>query len=440
MNNNSNEEGIKFGPLWLSRGITKGNVSVMFFMGWASVMIAAFPGIFQPLLMKSMGIDESIQGTLTANIAVLNDVIGILIMTGIGALSDRTGRRIVLLFGFFVISIGIAIFPTAESITQLYLFRIIVAVGMGTIATTMIAVVQDYTQDRSRGTMTGFNSLFSGFGVLFVSLVLLQFPQYFSSIGIDSPTNLIYTCFIASGIAMLAVVIGRLGLSGQLPEPENRTKSMFEGLSDAIAESKRNPRIRLAYIAAFCARGDFAVIGIYFSLWFTHAGSAENMSVEDISAKIGIYFGLLNIAIMIWAPIYGFIIDKINRVTAVCFALTLASLGYTMMGLIDDPFVPAAIIPACIVLGMGEAAAIVSCGSLVGQEAPARIRGSVIGCYALFGTIGILTLTYTSGRLFDAISPTAPFLFMGAVNAIVVIIALYVRLKYPSDATEPTAA
>lgn len=433
MTNNANEEGIKFGPLWLSRGITKKNVSVMFFMGWAAVMISAFPGIFQPLLMKSMGIDPSIQGTLTANIAVLNDVIGILIMTGIGALSDRTGRRIVLVAGFFVISIGIAIFPTAETITQLYLFRIIVAVGMGTLSTIMIAIVQDYTQDRSRGTMTGINSIFSGFGVLFVSLVLLQFPQYFSSIGIDSPTNLIYTCFIAGGIALLAGVIGWLGLSPQLPEPENRTKSMFEGLSDAWEESKRNPRIRLSYIAAFCARGDFAVIGIYFSLWFTHVGSANGLTVEEIGAKIGMYFGLLNIAIMLWAPVYGFIIDKINRVMAVTIALALASLGYTMMGLIDDPFVPAAIIPACIVLGMGEAAAIVSCGSLVGQEAPARIRGSVIGCYALCGTVGILTLTYTSGRLFDAISPTAPFLFMGAVNAIVVLIALYVRIKHPGE-------
>jgi sugar phosphate permease len=74
----------------------------------------------------------------------------------------------------------------------------------------------------------------------------------------------------------------------------------------------------------------------------------------------------------------------------------------------------------------------------VGQEAPPRIRGSIIGFYALCGSFGILSLSFISGLIFDAFSPNAPFIFMGAVNLVIVVIALYVRVRY-GNPTNPAA-
>ena len=159
-------------------------------------------------------------------------------------------------------------------------------------------------------------------------------------------------------------------------------------------------------------------------------GTAQGMESSDITKISAQYFGILSVAIMLWAPLFGFFADKIDRISAVIIALTIAGSGYFLLGSIDNPFIPAIIIPACILMGMGESSAIISCASLAGQQAPEKIRGSVMGFFSLSGTIGILILSYIGGLLFDAVGPTAPFIMMGVLNFSVMLVALYVRLKY----------
>jgi MFS family permease len=66
---------------------------------------------------------------------------------------------------------------------------------------------------------------------------------------------------------------------------------------------------------------------------------------------------------------------------------------------------------------------------LIGQEAPANKRGSVLGAFNISGAIGILLITAVGGRLFDAIDPRAPFVVVGSINVLLFFASLYVRLK-----------
>ena len=68
--------------------------------------------------------------------------------------------------------------------------------------------------------------------------------------------------------------------------------------------------------------------------------------------------------------------------------------------------------------------------ALVGQEAPARVRGSVIGFMALVGALGVLINVKMAGVLFDNWMYQGPFLWMAVLNAVVCIWALYVRLRF----------
>ena len=92
--------------------------------------------------------------------------------------------------------------------------------------------------------------------------------------------------------------------------------------------------------------------------------------------------------------------------------------GYLALGLVDDPLGSAMII-AVIVAGLGEASAVVSAGTLIGQEAPAEDRGAVLGTFTLAGSSGQILLTVAGGQLFDAVGPHAPFVLMGGVNLLV---------------------
>jgi len=135
-------------------------------------------------------------------------------------------------------------------------------------------------------------------------------------------------------------------------------------------------------------------------------------------------------AALLWAPVIGTLIDRWNRVTALSVCMGFASIGYLSLGLISNPHEPGSII-SFILLGIGQISAFLGSQSLIGQEAPKAERGSVIGIFNISGAVGILVITTLGGRLFDSMSPKAPFIVVGAINALVMLAGIYVRIKYP---------
>jgi hypothetical protein len=78
---------------------------------------------------------------------------------------------------------------------------------------------------------------------------------------------------------------------------------------------------------------------------------------------------------------------------------------------------------------MGETSTIIAGNALIGQNAPASYRGTILGCFALCGAMGILVATSIGGRLFDLWMPGGPFVQMGIINTLVLIFAVVVRLR-----------
>jgi MFS family permease len=86
-------------------------------------------------------------------------------------------------------------------------------------------------------------------------------------------------------------------------------------------------------------------------------------------------------------------------------------------------------IPAALLLGMGESAAILSGAAVIGQEAREDIRGSVVGLFNFCGSVGTLVIAVTAGFLFDAWMPGAPFVFVGCINLAIFVLAIMVRIR-----------
>ena len=154
------------------------------------------------------------------------------------------------------------------------------------------------------------------------------------------------------------------------------------------------------------------------------------MSAADAQAGAGRLFGISQIAMIFFTPVMGWIVDRLDRVTALAVAMSFAAVGYLALGLVGDPWNSPWIYPVALLAGMGEAGVIVSAPALVGQEAPIRVRGSVFGFVAFAGSVGVLVNVKLSGVLFDAWMYQAPFILMGALNAVVLVWAVIVRLKY----------
>jgi MFS family permease len=101
------------------------------------------------------------------------------------------------------------------------------------------------------------------------------------------------------------------------------------------------------------------------------------------------------------------------------------------MGLINDPL-GGWIYPASVLLGIGQMSAITASQTLIGQEAPAESRGSVIGMFSFFGAAGVMFITSVGGRIFDAIGPAAPFVLIGSINALLFVAAIVVS-RLPAE-------
>jgi MFS family permease len=192
--------------------------------------------------------------------------------------------------------------------------------------------------------------------------------------------------------------------------------------------------VALAYACAFIARGDLVVIGTFVNLWGTNAALAAGLDPAAASAKGRLLFAAATTAGLVWLPVMGYMLDKVNRVTGTIICMTLAALGFLFTDMVDDPLDKKSLI-FFILLGIGQISAFVGAATLIGQEAPKESRGAVVGLFNMSGAIGILFCTAVGGRLYDSVGPHAVFELVGSLSVLVVIFALWVRWKAPGPTT-----
>ena len=77
-----------------------------------------------------------------------------------------------------------------------------------------------------------------------------------------------------------------------------------------------------------------------------------------------------------------------------------------------------------VFIGMAEVGCIITSGVLIAEQAPDRIRGSVIGIFTLTGAVGILVASVAGGLLFDHWMKTGPFVLFGIAAALVLLWAM----------------
>jgi MFS family permease len=317
--------------------------------------------------------------------------------------------------------------PLAETATQLIIFRCLFALGTAMVPIMLSASMVDYIQERSRGRWIGVNSVFTGLGAVFMALVLAKTPEMYLKSGADAIEAGRYAYWSGSIVCLLAALLLWFGLSAKKPVMKDRphlARHLYAGIREGI----ENPKLMLAYCAAFIGRGDLVIITGFFSLWISQEGADAGISSADALARAGMMYGILQLAAMVWAPLMGMISDRVNRITGLAIALAIASAGYFVMGQVADPFGDA-LLPAAILLGIGETSVIVGAGTLLGQEARPSIRGAIVGVFGLMGGLGIMAAMGIGGILFDNVGRTAPFTMMGIMNAVLMLAALIVRVR-----------
>ncbi len=344
-------------------------------------------------------------------------------------LADRFGRRQIYAWGLVIMGVGYGAYAFADSVGELTIYRVIYAVGLGAATGILGTVVADYPAEQSRGKLVAVTGVLNGLGVIVMTLAVGRIPRMLTDSGVDAVWAGRYTHLLVLAICIVsAIVVGR-GLAAGTPVVRVERPSFRQLIRDGLG-AVRNPRIVLAYACAFVARSDLVVLGTFTVLWGTTAAIQQGMEPSEAIAAGRIPFATAQIAALLWLPVMGFMMDRVNRVTGLIVCMTLAATGYLSMVFVEDPLARSAI-PWFLLLGIGQISAFFGATTLIGQEAPVKERGSVIGLFNIFGAIGILFSTGVGGRLFDNVGPWAPFALIGSITIFVVLGAIYIRVTAP---------
>ncbi len=433
----------KFGPVWLAPEIGKGNAWTLMYAAFFTIGLLTFIGIGTPyVLTEILKVPTGEQGTISGNLVFWTEIVTLLVFGPVGIAADRIGRKSVYLFGFLSMGLGYALYPTADTVTELTIFRLIYAVGVATTTGMLATIVTDYPQEESRGKLVSIVGAANGLGIVFVNLVFGTLPERFVAGGMDGTQAGEAVHWLVAGLCAVSTLVLWVGLKEGTPAKEEDKPSVRELTVSALHQGMNNPRIALSYGAAFIARGDLVIIGTFLTLWGTTASVNAGLPTDEATTNATLAFVTAQTAALLWTVVIVFFIDRFNRTGFLAFCMALAALGYLCMGFVDDPTTTEAL-PFVILLGIGQISAFFGSQALVGQEAPLAERGAVIGGFNIMGALGILFCSVTGGWLFDNVSPVSTFLMIGALNGVICVASIIVRVKspgrMPGDSDKPAA-
>jgi len=420
--------GIRFGPLVMREGVTYKHVGTLFFVSFFGIAMMNTVGVMQPYLFNEVfQIPPNEQGSLAGSLTVLQEIVVLLLVGPAGAVSDRFGRRPVFATGFLMLGLGYCLYPLAtgapdEVKLTLAAFRLFVASGVACINVMLTSVANDYPIDRVRAKMIAGVFIFNGLGIASLPRIIGGLPQMFIESGIDPTWAGRYAFWCVTGICVTLAAVLMWGLKPGAPAQVTEREPMLSTLRVGL-RAGRNPRVALAYTAAVVSRADLAVVSTFLTLWLVREGIAQGMTTAEATKQATLFYIIIQAMAVPWAPIFGFILDRVDRVAGLAGAMVLACIGYSSLGLLDNPLGFQMYIAAALV-GMGEMAANISATSLIGKEAPERGRGAVIGVFSFCGALGIGMVAIVGGWLFDNWRPVGPFVFMATANCVMFMLAL----------------
>ena len=355
---------------------------------------------------------------LTIGLLVLVFSAAQFIMTPVlGALSDRYGRRPILLVSLFGTAIGHFMFGLAPSLGFMFAARILDGITGGNISAAQ-AYIADITPPEDRAKSFGLIGAAFGLGFMMGPAI----GGLLSTISLQAPA------FAAGTLALLTTVLSYFFLPESLP-PERRTKTPlawsvlnpFRAIGGTLARAN----MRLPLLAGFAINFAYSGLQSHFAIYtLTRFGLNERENswlLTYLGVMITIIQGGLIRRLM---PIFGE--SKLVR-----GGLILGTLGF--LALIFAP-TSGYVYGALTLLSMGSGLAAPALQGLVSQRATGSEQGVVMGVTQSLGSLSRILGPLAAGLTFDAFAPTAPYW----TGAFMMIIALSLVLSFPKPPTPAT--
>jgi DHA1 family tetracycline resistance protein-like MFS transporter len=354
-----------------------------------------------PFFVQAQGGDAVLAGGLQSLYAFLQLFSGPIL----GSLSDRYGRKPILVACLFGTAVAYTLFGLANSILFLLLAVLLDGLTGNNLSTSFTYVADITTADeRSRG--MGIVSAAFGLG-------LMAGPALG---GLLSDYGLFVPAFVAAGIAFANTIYGIFILPESLP-PEKRSqhKPTLNFISQLqVVFNIQN--IRLLLLSVFFLNFAFAGLQTNFPLF-------SNARFDWDARQNGLLFAFVGtVSVFVQGFLFGRLQPKMGEVRLSILGLVCLSLGMAGIALATQSWM---IYPIVAFAAFGSSISIPAISGMISNRAPANEQGRLMGGNQVLFSLTAILGPAVAGISFERIGISAPY-WIGSGLA---LIALYFAFR-----------
>ena len=347
-------------------------------------------------------------GVLATSFAVMQFLFGPLL----GSLSDRFGRRPVLLVSLIVMVADYLVMAVANTIWLLLAARLVAGIAAATYSTAT-AYIADITPPEQRGARFGL--IGAGFGIGFVLGPLIGGLLA----GIDTRAPF----YVAAALAMANLIFGALILPETVTDATRRAFSLKRANPlSALRAVSRLPGVRLT-LACFLILG--IAMNVYPSVWAFYGQARFGWDSSMVGISLAVY-GISFAAGQ--ALLVGPMIRRWGEHRAAQYGMWVDITTLAALGLVTSPLIALAITPITALGG----AVTPALQAMASRAAPADAQGELQGVLASLNAIAMITSPLIMTSVFSyftspgapVFAPGAPFLVASAL--MIACLALHV--------------
>lgn len=339
-----------------------------------------------------------------------------------GRLSDRYGRRPMILAGLFASAVAYVVFGLANAIWLLFVSRLVQGAGGGTTGVVQ-AYIADSFRPEERAKALGWLTAATSAGVMIGPLA----GSLATYLGPRAPG------FVAAGLCLANILFAWTWL----PEPKRDSHAADSGAARprtsvrrALYEVLRHPASPVASLIWIYAIGMMAFMAMngVLALYLGRVFGVNEKTIGWFFAYVG------GISLVMRAFLLGPAVRRFGEV-----GVTRLGALSLIAGLVLIPFAPSVWVLAFAVVfvPVGTALLFPATTALVSHHAPRNETGQVMGVQQTFGGVARMLGPLWSGAVFQHLNIRAPFWLaaslMGAVSF------LTVQLKESARPQAPTA-
>lgn len=286
----------------------------------------------------------------------------------LGQLSDRIGRRPVLLFSLAGTFVSFVLMATAEHLTMLFVARIIDGLSGGNISTAR-AYIADITEPKDRSRAYGL--IGAAFGLGFILGPALS--------GALAPISYVAPIWAAAALTALAMLMAALWL----PETVRRSTAATGARLGSIAAVIGRPNIRRVLVIDF-------VYWLAFAVFQTTFGLFAARRFEFDAGQTGYFFaGFGVLGVVVQAALIRPVVTRLGDRATFAVALICSAAG--LVGAALAPSVTlfaAALVPLALGMGFGHPTLTALVSRTAREDEQGRVQGAASAIESLGRTLG----------------------------------------------------